>query len=166
MDSSNNPIEQLSQHFDQIGLVKELSSKLNVPSAYLVIGTIFTLFILVAFGLAAPTFCNLVGIIYPAYMSFKAIESEGKEDDKQWLTYWVVFGLYAIVDNTGLFADLIPFYYPFKLIILVALFWPKSRGAEKLYDAVVKTAFTKLTEAVENAFPDDEAARKTRSKLQ
>ena len=166
MDQTSNPIELLNSHFDQIRLVKELSQKLKVPSAYLVIGTIFSLFLLVALGLAAPTLCNLVGIIYPAYMSFKAIESEAKEDDKQWLTYWVVFGLYTIIDNTGLFVDLIPFYYPFKLIILVALFWPKSRGAEKLYDAVVKVAFGKVNEAIEKAFPDDEAARKTREKLQ
>jgi len=31
--------------------------------------------------------CDMTGFAYPTYMSFKAIETEDKEDDKQWLTY-------------------------------------------------------------------------------
>ena len=40
-----------------------------------------------------PACSNVVGFVYPAYMSFKAIETEDDvDDDIQWLTYWVVFG--------------------------------------------------------------------------
>jgi receptor expression-enhancing protein 5/6 len=34
---------------------------------------------------------DMVGVLYPAYISFKAIETPHLDDDKQWLTYWVVF---------------------------------------------------------------------------
>ena len=30
----------------------------------------------------------LMGIVYPAYASFQAIESDSTEDDKQWISYW------------------------------------------------------------------------------
>ena len=31
--------------------------------------------------------------------SFKAIQSEDKEDDTQWLTYWVVYAFFACIDG-------------------------------------------------------------------
>jgi receptor expression-enhancing protein 5/6 len=41
------------------------------------------------FGLASPV-SNLIGWALPAYLSCGALESPGKDDDKQWLTYWVI----------------------------------------------------------------------------
>jgi receptor expression-enhancing protein 5/6 len=42
---------------------------------------------------------NLVGFIYPAYMSFKAISSNTINDDTQWLTYWVVYAFFNITES-------------------------------------------------------------------
>jgi len=50
-------------------------------------------------------------------MSFKAIESKEKEDDTQWLIYWVVFAFFTIFNQ--LFYTLlyfIPFYYLVKVL--------------------------------------------------
>ena len=40
---------------------------------------------------------DMVGFIYPMYMSIKAIESVEKADDSQWLTYWLIFSLFKVV---------------------------------------------------------------------
>ena len=45
---------------------------------------------------------NTVGFLYPAYCSIKALESSVKKDDTQWLTYWVVFAFFSVVEY---FAD-------------------------------------------------------------
>ncbi|MBV97667.1 Receptor expression-enhancing protein 5, partial [Eschrichtius robustus] len=45
----------------------------------------------------------------------KAIESPNKEDDTQWLTYWVVYGVFSIAEFfSDLFLSWFPFYYMLK----------------------------------------------------
>lgn len=66
--------------------------------------------------------------VYVAYASFKAIESPGKEDDKQWLTYWTVIGF---VQMGEYFSDILlywfPFYYLFKTLFVLYLALPQFR---------------------------------------
>ena len=69
------------------------------------------------------------GILYPAYMSFKALETPTADDDKQWLTYWI---MHAIMQFVEYFADILiswfPFYYPGKLALLMWLMHPEFKG--------------------------------------
>ena len=80
----------------------------------------------------------LIGAAYPCYKSFEALETEGEEDDKQWLTYWVVFGLFSITDQfAGFILTIIPFYFFMKLLFLVWLMHPSSQGATTVYNNFV-----------------------------
>ncbi|PIO32095.1 hypothetical protein AB205_0116910 [Aquarana catesbeiana] len=40
----------------------------------------------------------------------KAIESADKKDDTIWLTYWVVYGVFSVVE---FFSDIFLFWFPF-----------------------------------------------------
>ena len=78
---------------------------------------------------------GIVAVAYPAFMSFLALESEGTDDDKQWLTYWVIFGLFNIIDQwSGFILTLIPFYFVIKLVFLVLLMHPSVNGATHCYN--------------------------------
>ena len=50
--------------------------------------------ILVMLGVGQVYITTIIGVLYPAFMSFIALETSDKEDDKLWLTYWVVYGTF------------------------------------------------------------------------
>lgn len=39
-----------------------------------------------------------VGFVYPAYRSFKALEAKEPEGSATWLTYWLVFSLFSVLE--------------------------------------------------------------------
>ncbi len=67
----------------------------------------------------AQLLCCLVGVVYPAYASIKAVESADKEDDTQWLVYWVVFSAFSVGED--LLAAWVPFYWVLKVDPLLLL---------------------------------------------
>eukprot|EP01006_Ploeotia_vitrea_P039539 TRINITY_DN66356_c1_g5_i2.p1 TRINITY_DN66356_c1_g5~~TRINITY_DN66356_c1_g5_i2.p1 ORF type:complete len:313 (+),score=157.89 TRINITY_DN66356_c1_g5_i2:102-1040(+) len=81
---------------------------------------------------------NLIGFVYPLYASFKAVRSVEKDDDTHWLTYWVVYGSFTVVQSffQGIVSK-IPFFQIFKSLFLMWCFLPKYNGAEKIYRYVI-----------------------------
>jgi hypothetical protein len=49
-------------------------------------------------GVGESYIVNILGVVYPCFQSFLALDSQGLDDDKQWLTYWVCFGFFNIID--------------------------------------------------------------------
>lgn len=76
---------------------------------------------------------NLSGFIYPAYKSLQAISSNDLEEDKQWLTYWVVYGTFSILESGMSFLTaVIPYYNVFKLAMFIYLYHHSTKGATKV----------------------------------
>eukprot|EP00356_Strombidium_inclinatum_P007339 CAMPEP_0170488536 /NCGR_PEP_ID=MMETSP0208-20121228/7070_1 /TAXON_ID=197538 /ORGANISM="Strombidium inclinatum, Strain S3" /LENGTH=119 /DNA_ID=CAMNT_0010763147 /DNA_START=103 /DNA_END=462 /DNA_ORIENTATION=- len=89
-------------------------------------------------GVGQTYITNIIGVAYPAFMSFRALETDGLDDDKQWLTYWVCFGAFNIVDQfAGIILRFIPFYFFVKCGFLIYLFHPSTLGATTVYNNLV-----------------------------
>merc|ERR1712070_423653 len=86
----------------------------------------------------------LVGFLYPTYQSYKALESNRTDAAAQWLTYWVTFSLFTVIELVGgSLLSWIPFYSFLKLGFLSWLLLPKFKGASKLYQSGVQPLIRK-----------------------
>ncbi|KAJ6669723.1 hypothetical protein lerEdw1_000272 [Lerista edwardsae] len=95
-------------------------------------------------------------------IEIKAIESPNKDDDTQWLTYWVVYGIFSIAEFfSDIFLSWFPFYYMMKCGFLLWCMAPSpSNGAELLYHRIIRPIFLKHEAQVDSVMKDlkDKAA--------
>mmetsp|Transcript_8181 Transcript_8181/g.7599 ORF Transcript_8181/g.7599 Transcript_8181/m.7599 type:complete len:134 (-) Transcript_8181:203-604(-) len=79
-------------------------------------------------------------VVYPGYKSIKALETkDSDDDDKIWLTYWCVFGVFSLVDEFGgVLLSLIPFYYYIKLALFIWMMNPTTQGSNVIYKSVLR----------------------------
>jgi len=138
----NGQVSSLDAELNKYPVLRDIEARTRVPKAYAVLGlaaSSVTLIFFNMFGLAQPV-SNLIGWALPAYLSVQAIESPGTNDDKQWLTYWVVFGSLNLAESMGLRAILywVPMWFVFKSVFTIWLMLPATRGAEVLYFNVVR----------------------------
>ncbi|KAL6973363.1 HVA22-like protein a [Sarracenia purpurea var. burkii] len=84
----------------------------------------------------------VVSLVYPLYASVRAIETQSPEDDRQWLTYWILYSMITLFELT--FAKLIewiPLWSYTKLIVTCWLVIPYFSGAAFVYEQYVRPFF-------------------------
>ena len=116
--------------------LKDLQGKAGLKAeqfaAALVVFTVFLVFII--FG--GSLIVNVVGFVYPATQSVQVLSSGGdnEADPKQWLTYWIVFALFNVLEMaTSMLEEFIPFYLLLKCVFLWWCWAPGIHGANTVY---------------------------------
>jgi len=140
---------------DYVRLVKKQLPPAVRPS-YVVIGVAVLLFGVVYYAVGGRFVSNLVGYLYPLYESYRALAaskaSATGQSESQWLTYWIVYGFFTLVESaTDLLLYWIPFYYLLKIVFLVWLMAPNTKGASVIYENVIAPVLNKYESNIDAA---------------
>ena len=118
--------------------MEKIAQITGLTPAQLLLYSLIAGFVLVMLGIGNTYITYLLGVAYNCFMSFLALESTREDDDKQGLTYWVVFDIFHFVDHfAGFILSLVPFYFFLKLVFLVWLFHASSQGATTIYNIYI-----------------------------
>lgn len=132
---------------DKLGLIE---AKTGIDRFFMVAGVAGALGLYLIFGFFKELVCNLIGFLYPAYISIKAIESADKKDDTQWLTYWVIFALFNVVEfASDAIVGWFPIYWLMKCAFMLYLHLPMTLGAQKLYVKFVRPFVLKHQDTID-----------------
>ena len=129
---------------------KELEEKTGYSKVYFFAAgvTVLVSLILATGGMKLAS--NLVGFIYPAYMSFKALDG-GKSidgDATQWMTYWIIFCSINLLEDTFPFLPrTVKFFYTIKVMSIIWLYHPKTAGAQVIYSSGLKPYLAPMLES-------------------
>lgn len=132
--------------------VAMIEEKTKVNIEYFVVAAGAILVLMLFTGFQATFVANSIGFLYPAYASILAVESKEKDDDTQWLMYWVVFALFSTVENfASIIVYWIPFFYPLKTSVLLWCMLPQFKGSVVVYENIIQPAFAKHESTIDAA---------------
>mmetsp|Transcript_41394 Transcript_41394/g.119113 ORF Transcript_41394/g.119113 Transcript_41394/m.119113 type:complete len:528 (+) Transcript_41394:91-1674(+) len=127
-------VEKIKTDVADVPAVRVVADVLGVRPIVVVAGAIASVFGFLLFGLGGQFVCMVVGALYPAFESFKVIESGDPKGLQFWLTYWVVYSAISCAEHVGYYILVwLPFYYPTKLGLLVWLASPSRGGTLYAY---------------------------------
>ena len=113
-----------------------------------ILSVVFLIVMMIKGWLIVMTF---ITVLYPAVHSIRAIESKEEEDDKVWLTYWMVFGVLNVLETFfGFIFWIIPYWGWIRLGLFVWLLLPQFRGSKVIYDSLVKPLMEKNKELIQS----------------
>ncbi|XP_012542255.2 uncharacterized protein LOC105840062 isoform X2 [Monomorium pharaonis] len=105
------------------------------------------------YRLVYPIFRLVFGTLYPAYASYKAVRTKNVKEYVKWMMYWIVFALFTCAETfTDVFFSFwFPFYYEIKIILVLWLLSPATKGSSILYRRFVHPALIRREAEIDEA---------------
>ncbi|GMF18258.1 unnamed protein product [Phytophthora lilii] len=166
--------EKISAKLERYEKVVELEKQTGVDKFYIFcVGALLAGILLFVVG-GEELVVGLVGFIYPAYMSFKAINTPGTGDDTQWLTYWVVYAFFNLTESvTDLVLSCDPQHLSFSFLS-GGLHWAndlifplRPQGSNIIYNSLIKPYVAPHLGQIDSALKrGEDAAKSVAAKIQ
>ncbi|XP_069677838.1 uncharacterized protein [Periplaneta americana] len=146
--------EQLVQRVPRclIVLAEKLKPQVTVTNlGIVIILSSFALPQAMTYMLFYPIFRLVFGTLYPAYASYKAVRTKNVKEYVKWMMYWIVFALFTCAETfTDVFLSFwFPFYYEIKIILVLWLLSPATKGSSILYRKFVHPMLSRREQEID-----------------
>ncbi|GMT28469.1 hypothetical protein PFISCL1PPCAC_19766, partial [Pristionchus fissidentatus] len=149
MEDVDKQLHEKGALTDMLGMVE---TKTGIKRLHLVLGAFGLQALYLVFGHFAGLVCNIIGFLYPAYVSVMAIESARKDDDTQWLTYWVVFAVLSVLEFfVQQILCVFPIYWLVKAVFCIWMYLPSTLGASVVYKRAIRPFVLKNQSTIDQA---------------
>jgi len=130
-------MKEIEMRLLQYPNLKTFRSRTGFPLVYS-IGAVIILSLIVLYFISGSSVITCgVGVIYPGYMSLKALRYNENLDI--WLSYWIWYGLFTLIESmTDVLLFWIPLYEFIKMGFYIYLYAPSTKGALFLYRRVLQ----------------------------
>ncbi|KAI5299041.1 ER membrane protein DP1/Yop1 [Ascosphaera pollenicola] len=142
-DRAQHHIAQIDKELSKYPTLNNLERQTSVPKVYAFLGLLGLYVFFIFFNIGGHFLVNLAGFVIPAYYSLEALFTVDKRDDSQWLTYWVVFSLFTVIESAVSAAYWFPFYYLFKFVLVLWMALPQFGGAELVFNSLLRPVFAR-----------------------
>jgi len=147
----SNHLRHASQiQLDDVDFLNFLERKTGWPKLYIAIAIIVIAWVIIVALFGVQVFCSFIAFAYPAYMTYKTLETDDTQLHIQWLMYWVVFALFNMTEFIGdkLFTWF-PYYVPCKMAFLMWCFLPQTQGSSRIYWMFVQPLLKRNEEQID-----------------
>jgi len=135
-----------------------VEEKTHLKREHITLGLLSVIALYLAFGWANDFLCNLIGFLYPAYVSILAVESKGTKDDREWLIYWIIYASFGFTEYIGYtFFQTLPLYWLGKCLFLIWLMMPGPKGGSNiLYHGFIRPLVHKFHPNIGKSVPTED----------
>jgi hypothetical protein len=131
MNTSEEEINAKTKNF-----IQQIESRSDFPGTH-ILGVLAVSLLLVYYDFLELHLTNIISIVYALYWTLKSFENKEPGDDKQWITYWLIWVFFFSLDiMIPKLLRKIPIFYFAKLLFMSWLFLPPTRGALFLYNKI------------------------------
>lgn len=147
----------MNQRLDKVGPLKALADLLGVSPAFVATATVTGALGFIFFGFGGQLLCTLVGALFPAFESYKAVETNDLATLRFWVMYWIVYAVISSVEAVAYYVVVaLPFYYPLKMALLLSL-CSHAVPTTYLYNWCVVPVFDTYREQIDDAIDQSKA---------
>lgn len=133
----------LERYLDQLGfakyyknpLMEGLSQKLNQKSSLVFTVLLGILALVLIFSALGGAILSFLSFFFPAYQTFKAMESSDTKLYSKMLLFWTMYGSLHLLDKIAFF---FPFYKLIRTGVTVYLYMNDYQGAERIYESLLR----------------------------
>jgi len=102
-------------------------------------------------GLISRGVILVFGTLYPAYASYKAVKTKNVKEYVKWMMYWIVFAFFTTIETfADMFIAWLPFYYELKILFVLWLLSPATKGASIVYRKIIHPQLTKREKDIDS----------------